>query len=925
MIRVYFYVLVLFYLSSYTAAIAQKTIPLAKRNVSGVLQDSLKKPISGATVKLTSSKDTIQTSTNQFGFYGFKEVRDADFLLSIHALGYSLYHRKYFNNDTKVQVNIPPIQLGLNVQQIEKVNIERLKGPLIKGDTTEFWAKDYIIRDYARLEDLLRRMEGITIDRDGSVFYNGRPVVKALFNNAQYFKGSVREAMKELPADIVERIQIIDQNVEGTGAKNLKSQESSQMMNIVTKVDKSAGKLYAFSLEQGTQSRSKIDGYMRRIDGSDQTSISASYKQLPEGIKSDPLPGSIGKASLSRGIISVADASLASEGQKKEVSAAVGKNIKIGEVFTMYPQYDFSYNDRWSGTKTIAESFYDEGYILRINDRSQSSYDQKHALGGTYSLKSKSAGSIFGNLSMDYSKYSHNNHQNSLRSGMVQSTEEETSRKIGDNLNYRFNIDYRKTLGKRVALNVMGGSTYGKDKGEENIRTDVYGALRDTPDSSVHQLRNVDNASLKNFLNNRITWTASERFKVLYTLGLTHNNSLRDIRSTLLEGNDAELEANLSNYQKDNVLSIPVSLQPEYTFNNGIYLSPSIEMESTWLSGVLNTGTPDIKRFDLLWKPRMVVGYTNKHIGMLQVGYGSSMLQPSLSELNPNAYYSSPYSVQIGNPELKNTRNTNIDFKYSKFFNRIGFNMSMMSNFMRFDNLVTSDRKVTIDPEANVVSTTTSFVNIDAGKRQMHWFSLSKTLKGMNSTLTYSSSITKHDNPYLANGKRELRKGLIQQHTLAMLYNPAKWIDISPELRYNANEDENTLSTLSGKTYNRLFYTELKLSLYLPKHFAINTNLSQALYETTNIMSNKRPFVLNANVEKRLFKEKNGILSFVVMDAARQNGFTNYSSTDFGYTNTLTNLDSRYFLLQFSWQPQKWGKSRHDTGKGRRGDGSFIK
>lgn len=209
----------------------------------------------------------MHTSTNEFGYYGFEGVRSADFLLTITAMGHDTYNRKYFNNDTRALLNIPPIRLGVKFEELEEVTIERLRGPSVRGDTTEFWARDYIVRDYARLEDLLRRMEGITIDPDGSVYYNGEEVVRALFNNETYFTGSVKEAMKELPADIVERIQIIDRNIEGTGAREMKSEETVKVMNIVTKEDKAAGKMFNFTLEGGTQTRRKIDAFMRTIDG----------------------------------------------------------------------------------------------------------------------------------------------------------------------------------------------------------------------------------------------------------------------------------------------------------------------------------------------------------------------------------------------------------------------------------------------------------------------------------------------------------------------------------------------------------------------------------------------------------------------------------------------------------------------------------
>ena len=138
--------------------------------------------------------------------------------------------------------------------------------------------------------------------------------------------------------------------------------------------------------------------------------------------------------------------------------------------------------------------------------------------------------------------------------------------------------------------------------------------------------------------------------------------------------------------------------------------------------------------------------------------------------------------------------------------------------------------------------------------------------------------------------------------------------------------DKNSLAmTNNGETYNNNFYANLKLGFYLPKDWSINLDFSQSAYYSTNLMSNHSPFVLNANIEKRIFKNRNGLVSIVVMDAARQNAVTNYSSTNMGFINTVTNMDSRYYLLQLSYRPEIFGKSKYDKGKGRAGDGSFIK
>lgn len=464
------------------------------------------------------------------------------------------------------------------------------------------------------------------------------------------------------------------------------------------------------------------------------------------------------------------------------------------------------------------------------------------------------------------------------------------------------------------------------DQGDEDMQTDVF-SMRDpswASDSSIHQRRNTQVGHFNNYAHNSLIWKVTPELKVQYISRISHSYQLRDIQARLLEGGSFAHQHELSNYQSTNLINIPLSVNPEYTFSNGLYLSPSIELGNNWLSGHLNPGTPAITRFDALLHPRMQVGYINDKVGSLKLGYRLYYQQPSIAQLNPDPYYSTPYDVQIGHPDLSNSYRNIFDFQYAHYFRKVMLNVSVMSNFTNIKRSVVADRQTEIDPEANMLKTTIRYLSVAGGDRQEHRISLTKTIRKMNSTLTYQGTINAGTTPYFLNGKQEERQSFSQQHRLSFFYSPTKWLEFTPQLAYQAIDDRSSLRTFAGNIYNRVFTADLKPGVFLPLDLQINGNLSHSLHETTNIMTNTSPFVVNANIEKRVFKAKNGILSFVVMDLARQNAFTNYTSNEMGYTNTLSNMESRYFLLQFSWQPQFWGRSKHDPGQGRRGDGSFT-
>jgi len=915
-------------MTAYQSFAQQKTIPLSIRNVSGVLRDSLNKPIEGATVSLISSQDTLKTSTNKFGYYGFKDVKSADFLLSIRVIGYDSFNRKYFNNDTKPQINMHPIQLGVKEERLETVTIVRLKGALIKGDTTEFWAKDYIVRDYARLEDLLRRMEGINIGPDGGVTYNGEPVLKALFNNENYFNGSVQEAMKELPADIVERIQIIERDESGLGQKKLRAEQSTKVMNIVTKADKSAGRMYDFSMEAGTQNRYNGRVSQKSIDATDQRSYKAGYSQKPLGIKTDPVPGAFSRLSFD-GIIMVGGGDKPNEtyGTTKKAFAGISKNFSSAK-FSFTPIYDFQYTDSKSGTERYSETYYQEGTLAIRNLQTRNQRVLDHGLATSFYL-TQGILNLSGNLNLNFSNVEQEVEDQNLRSGLVKGLEIITNTEKGNEFKYNLNLMNQSKFGKKWSLRNVFNSTWNSEKTKGTHFTDSYGDPNNLvkADSMVHQKRSQNNNSWTVGLNNFLIWEKNNLLKWQFNWAIQYRSTLRDIQSYLLGADEiAAFDELLSNNQSENSLTIPLAVSPEFSFKSGLYVTPSVGISNQWLNGKIEGKSQYISRWGTLLDPKFTIGFRNRKLGGFSLGVTQNRSMPSINALNKVPFYRTPYDIVIGNPDLENSLRNTLNLKYDIFMRKIGFQISFLSIYSKNEKIITSNRTVKLMPNKNIMISEMSYLNMEGGDQSNVNLTMTKLFVKINSTLKFNSSIMYSNNPYMSNGKAENRQSTIQTYNLSMFYSPMKWLDITTELRYQGMHDKNSLAmTNNGETYNNNFYANLKLGFYLPKDWSINLDFSQSAYYSTNLMSNHSPFVLNANIEKRIFKNRNGLVSIVVMDAARQNAVTNYSSTNMGFINTVTNMDSRYYLLQLSYRPEIFGKSKYDKGKGRAGDGSFIK
>jgi hypothetical protein len=79
-----------------------------------------------------------------------------------------------------------------------------------KTDTVEYKPSAYTINENSTLDEVIKKMEGMTIDSNGLIAKNGNHVVRARLNGKEFTGGSVQQAQKNLPADILEKIKVID-------------------------------------------------------------------------------------------------------------------------------------------------------------------------------------------------------------------------------------------------------------------------------------------------------------------------------------------------------------------------------------------------------------------------------------------------------------------------------------------------------------------------------------------------------------------------------------------------------------------------------------------------------------------------------------------------------------------------------------------
>ncbi|RAJ06526.1 outer membrane beta-barrel protein [Chitinophaga skermanii] len=898
----------------------EPTKPLPYRNVYGIVRDSAGKAMPMAAIRLLSTKDTVAGVTNEYGTFVFKNIRSAEFTIQVRVMSYAEINQKYFFNDTKKDLVLQPLKLRSNALQLQGITVTTPTGPSQRGDTTEFWAKDYIVRDFARLEDLLKKVEGVTIDKDGTLFYNGEQVVRAMFNGKQYFNGSVKDAMKELPADIIERIQIIEDNKDGTGPRQTKTEESSKTLNIVTKADKSAGKMYAFAGEAGTTDRFGISGSRKTIDGPKQTGISLYGKQAPVGIRQGEPVGTISK-SIMPDAIGFGGAGIGSNGMSTLYGAGLSLGHALNTTTTLNHSYSGRYNNSSGGVESITEQFYDAGNLLKKISSRNTTVSSNHEL-ATHLSSRLNKGFMTFRIGAAYRESENASESTTEQTGIFENVQKtknaNTSKAPSITLNGMSNI----AMSNKASFNIGTSVSFMNNKTTGEERNETFALHSDTPDSSLVMKQNSLNRSFNAGLTMAFIYSMSNSLKIRTSIESRFESQREQVlREQLKEGAPTKDLNDLSYDNTSSIARLPATIALEYNPVKGLFFEPKVTYSFNAQSGNFKLSHQEVSRTNHNILPELGIRYDNMNYGSVSINVGQVVAMPAIAQINPNAIYHTPFDITYGNPDIKNSITNRYMIRYNVFLTPIKTAFAFNVGYNTVQDAIVSNRILKLDDVTKTMTNETYYLNIDGNRTTNAMLNLSKNLKKLNVTIKYDASFMNNRYVSFNNGTQLINLSKTRRHGLTMELSPLKWLDLSPAFAYNNTSSKN--NSVNGlQPYNRDFSAYLAAKIFLPANFSMEMNAKQNIMRGTNLLTNTSPFVMNANIEKRIFKKKDGIISFVVMDAFQQNIATGMVNFDNGYTNTRTNGNSRYFLLQFSWQPQTWGKSSFMTGQ-RRGDGSF--
>jgi hypothetical protein len=205
--------------------------------VSGKVTDTIQNPLPYANILAIPKADDQDIKfaiTENDGSYKLGLAKHQTYELTVSYLGYKPQTLTITTTDQDLIKNFV---LKENPDQLDEVNIKYTPSITVKKDTITYDVSKFVTGEERKLRDALKKLPGVEVDREGNVTVNGKKITKVLVENKTFFTGNSKLAVNNIPADAVEKVEILDNYNEVAMLKGLQDSED-MAMNILLKEDK---------------------------------------------------------------------------------------------------------------------------------------------------------------------------------------------------------------------------------------------------------------------------------------------------------------------------------------------------------------------------------------------------------------------------------------------------------------------------------------------------------------------------------------------------------------------------------------------------------------------------------------------------------------------------------------------------------------
>lgn len=888
-----FYTLLVFF--------AFNTLLSAQAEIVAVVSDTTGVTLPGANAVLLRAQDSLLTSfgtTDDKGLFRMQNVPAGNYLLRVTFLGYERPDQPIEVTKEDQYFDLGELKLypaGFFLNGVE-VTADRI--PIrMKGDTMMYDAGAFAVGDNAVVEDLLRRLPGMSVDASGQITWRGKPISEVMINGKPFFAGNSTLLTQNLDAKAIKNVEVYDQKSDAEEVSGVDDGTENMTVNLEMNDDFKAkifGEVYA---GYGTNDRYQGGGKIFRISDVTQIGVLGTINNVNKvGFSGDEIAGFNGSSGRGRFVNFNGDSGggLAQDdgnatGQNRSIASGINFGRSVGKGGQLTADYALFDRTQAQQSQTL-QSFNranDQRIVNTIEGNAASNYS--HRLGFEYrqKLDSTSRLRVEGSANMAGGDNTTNALTNVRNGG--EEVGEYTVNEINNNerpsgnlsLNYNRRVGGRE--GRTFSAGVNGGftnnqsdldlTTAGLDEG-----LSIPGALVNGQQTQDRRTNSINYGADVDF-NEPI----SDKWRVNLGANYDFDGDQGDYRFRLGE-------ATTVNLLDREWTSLAGSLGMVHTFGKGGNLSfgTNYEKDQLALSGDVNQTTD----YNFLLPYARLRLRTKK--GFFNVGYNANPRAPSISQLQTIAQPGASGRVTVGNPDL--TPSVNHRFNSFLWWNDQFRALSANANFTAtyIDNAF--GNAVTFTEGQQIYQT----INVGHAWQGSIFLGSTIGMNFINGELRLEGGLNGSRGEGFVDGESQLNTTVSSNAgaNITTEFNEDSFLKVGYTLNNFRNSFEGVNSqntTTTQVTHNFLTQFELEVS---PK-WRFESRFLYSIFQATAFSAQQTIPDLRLSLEVRPFRKKRHFFRISASDIFNQNTIINRSVNSFVTTETTSNGLGRYFLGTF--------------------------
>ena len=895
-----------------------------------VIDSASNKPVENAIVGLVQEigkYDTMYSITNEKGFFVFDFTPATSFSIHVSGIGYKpgkKFRRIY---GTEKDIDIGNIRL-VNMATILDEIVIHVAPVTIKEDTVEYRADAFKVKANGVIEDLLKKLPGIQVDKDGNIKAQGKSVTRVKVNGKDFFSGDPKMATRELPADIVDKIQIIDDYGDQATVSGIKEGEPEKVMNIQVKKDKNKGMFGRVTAGIGDKDRYQASLNGNYFNNRQQLSVISNFNNTSQSLFSPAggvnKPGqdavnNMGSAGLATNGINNGDMQLPQGGSQSDgitTSHSFGTNYRDdwGKKINVYGSY--TYNGKGNeGNKILSQqNIFSNGTFVNNQDNHFSNSNESHRmfLNIEYNIDSfnylKAAPSLTYNTGNNSSNTVFNYYYVNAKTSDGYTNTVANNHSPNFSTTLLFNHKFRKK-GRNFSLNFLGGISQNVSTLDARNNTNVYISPAGISSLFLYNSQQNDN----NNSGIRLTYTEPLSKVKFLDVALSHNlTQTKNDKSVFtvdpLTGGQL-FNSSLSNdYENDfftNRANVSIrSTEKKYNYTVGISLQP---VNLRGLSITKDSAYQPVNRVNVFPVGRF--SYNFSRTQSLSLNYRGDAQQPSFTQLQDVMDVSNSQYLTKGNPNLKPSIIHNLSVYYNNFNVTTGEVVFTNLSFTTIQNQIVNNtvRMGTSGAQLTTPQNVNGFYNISGFYNFFKPFQNRKIIVTLNGVVTYNHNVN------VVDSIKNTGRNWIAGQGVTVEINHRDWLQFAVGVNYNVDAIAYSNAGMGTLLQNNQFSSWIlnsRLDIDLPKNWILKYDFEYTINQGLSGPIAKNPMLVNASLEKQIFNGKKGILRLQAFDLLNQGINISRSVNANSIIDSRSNRLSRYFMLTFTYRFQ------HFSGKG---------